>query len=388
MILFEIMFWLLFFFIIYIYIGYPLTIFILSKIYKIEIKDIYKSEEEYPEVSLIIPAYNEEVVIEKKIKNVLSLDYPKEKLEVWVMSDGSTDRTDEIVKNYANKGIKLFRQEPRAGKVNGLNKVVKLAKGEIIVFTDANSMYEKDAIKKLVKYFKDEKIGLVCGRLRYLTERGKILGETFYWKLEDFLKRCESNLGELLVVNGSIYAVRKDLYLEIPGYLADDFIIPMNVGYNRKKAIYEPLAITSEFVAQNIMDEFKTKVRIITRGLHGTKFFIFKIMRSSPLRFFEFLFHKFFRWIAPIFLMLFFFLNIYLFPVANIYKLIFTLQIFFYFMALIGYLWLKYIGKNCPKIFLIPFYFVEMNFAAIIGILKFLKGEKFATWDIAQSTRK
>ncbi len=388
MIYLELLFWFLLALLFYLYFGYPLTLFLLS-FFK---KDVcsWNQGEYYPTVSLIIPAFNEEKVLEKKILNVLKLDYPPEKLEVWIMSDGSTDKTDSIAEKYVSDRIHLYRQEPRQGKTAGLNKVVSRCKHDIIVFTDANSMYKVNSLKYLTAPFQDSQIGLVCGKLTYLNIKdGTECREGLYWKYEDMLKRLESKLGQVLVVNGSIYAIRKELFEPFPSFIADDFGNPMIIGSSGCKLVYEPRAQVFEHAAASTGEEFRTKKRIITRGLFGTLVLRHRILQSPFLRIFEFLFHKLLRWHVPFVLFLLLVMNLPLFLHRfPLYCLTFLFQLVFYSLAFLGFLFRNKEENILKKAIMVPYYFCEVNAAAFMAFGRFFRNKPQATWESARSTRK
>lgn len=377
----QLFFWLILALIILSYFGYPviLTLFTYLK------RKPYKRERIEPNVTLLIPAHNEEDVMQEKIENSLSLDYPKDKFEILLILDECTDRTKEIAERYVNRSIKIIEQKPRRGKMAALNLAIPQAKGEILVFTDANSMYEKDAIRKLVRNFADERIGCVCGELKYISESSVGEGENLYWKYEKFLKTKESQLQSLLVVNGSIYAIRKKLYEPIEETLADDFVNPMRIAKKGYGLVYEPEAITVEKAAESTKDEFNRKVRIISQGFKASFAICGTILTSGLLRIFQFIFHKFIRWLVLLFLIIIFVSNLFLLDHWFYQAMLFG-QIFFYLFALIGYLLQE--RRIKIKIFNIPFYFCMINLASLVGLLKLLTGGIEATWEKAETTRK
>ncbi len=378
----KFLFWISFILVFFIYLGYPLILAVLVLIYKKphDFDDNFK-----PKVTLLIPAYNEENVIEEKLKNSLKLDYPKDKLEIIVLIDESTDKTEEIVKRYADKGIKYWVQKPRKGKMSALNYMAPKAEGEIIIFSDANSMYCPDALKKMIRHFSDNRIGLVCGELKLLKTDTLIgLGEGFYWSYEKFIKERESKLHQLLVVNGSIYAIKKELFSSVNPALADDFVLPMRIAKAGFGLLYEHEAINEENTSETSDDEFKRKVRIVSQGIRASFSILGAIFTSPFLRIFEFLFHKFLRWFVFFFTSIIFIANILLLGTLT-YNIIFIMQILFYFFALIGYILQK--NKKNIKVFFVPFYFFLVNFASFCGFLSFLFGKAKATWEKAESTR-
>ena len=256
-----------------------------------------------PFVSLIIAAHNEERTIGQKLDNVLALDYPRDRLEIIVASDGSTDLTDEICESFRDRGV-LLRRFPRTGKTGMQNTVARTARGEILVFSDANAMYQPDAIRMLVRNFSDPAVGCVCGQLVYRVHReGAGNCERRYWNYEKFIKRRESELSSLIGANGSIYAVRHADYVEIPNDLISDFVEPLTLVACGRRVVYEPEAISVEDASTSYADEFRRKVRILTRSIQGLLHmrallnpFVYGIFS------FQLLMHKLMRYLVPVFL--------------------------------------------------------------------------------------
>lgn len=370
-------FWILIGLIVYAYFGYPLLLSFISKFKRerIEKKDIY------PNVSIIIAAHNEEKSIKDKIENTISLDYPKEKLEIIVASDSSTDRTNEIVSNCKDDRVKLLNFTKRKGKTFVQNEAVKEANGEIMLFSDATTTYDSQVIKKMVQNFADSNVGAVGGELVFININENAIGGGggLYWKYEKFLKRKESQITSLIGVSGCCYAVRKDLYEPIGLDVISDFVIAQIVYKKGKKVVYEPGAVSFEETNDNVKDEFKMRVRIAVRTLYGLWY-----MRSlfNPLKYgffaVQLISHKILRYLVPVILILLFLVNVIL-QINNplwLYKLILYLQIAFYVGAFLGRVFQK------RKIFIyLPFYFCLTNFALLIGIVKFLRGEKQVLWD-------
>lgn len=331
-------------------------------------------------VSIVVSAYNEEAVIEEKIRNCLELDYPKENLEIIIASDGSDDKTNEIVKRYFGKGVILADYKDRAGKAEVLNRTIPAAKNEIIVLSDANTFFRKDALKMLIRNFDDDRAGCVCGEMKFRNSRENKMGELegFYWKYEVFLKRLEGARGSLLGANGGIYAIRKKLFEKIPANtIIDDFIIPMKILEKGYSVVYEPEAIAYEDTAKGIIQEMARRVRIgagdfqslvLTRGL------------LNPLRGFSayaFWSHKVLRWFAPFLLIGALFFNAFL-AGEKFYLIIFISQVSLYTAALIGRISSK---AARIKIFGICYYFVSMNIALLAGFFRFLTGTQKVTWE-------
>jgi cellulose synthase/poly-beta-1,6-N-acetylglucosamine synthase-like glycosyltransferase len=374
MLLFELTFWFSVLFICLTTYGYPLVIYFVS-MFKKEAKVFMDTE---PTVSLIISAHNEAKTISAKLENSLQLDYPKEKLEIIVASDGSTDGTNEIVASFQDRDIKLFDYE-RAGKTGTQNKAVKEAKGEIIVFSDANSIYNEDALKKLIRNFGNGNIGCVCGQLVY-KDRGSHVGfaEGFYWDYEKKLKEYESRISSLIGANGAIYAIRKELYIEIGDHLISDLIEPLEIYRKGKRVVYEPEAVSFETSSLSYEEEFKRKVRILTRSIQGI---LYMKDLFNPLRYgifaFQILIHKLFRYLVPVFL------------ITGFISLIFLAHNVFYFTLLcttLIYLVFAGIGKVFEnklknfRLFNLCYYYLMVNYAVILSWMNIIRGKKFLIW--------
>ena len=228
--------------VVYTYFLYPVLLLLLTAGKK-EVE--YAPFAEWPLISLIIAAHNEEAVLKEKLENSLSLDYPHERLEIIVASDGSTDATEDIVASFAERGVRLHRVRERGGKTQAQNEAVRLANGQFFVFSDANSMYDKQALKNLLRPFADARIGCVCGELRYANPAGDAAGkgEGAYWRYEQFLKGRESLLSSTLGANGSIYALRRELFEELESDIISDFIMPVRVWRRGFRVVYAPSAI-------------------------------------------------------------------------------------------------------------------------------------------------
>lgn len=366
--------------IIYIFVGYPIALGVLSLLFgkRVDRQDIT------PNVSLIISAYNEEGVIRQKIENSLNLDYPRERLEIIVASE-STDQTNEIVKEYKDKGIILYAYENREGKSATLYRTVPLAKGEIIVFSDANAMYVKDAIRKITRNFNDQRIGCVSGRLQYINPKESSIGEgeNSYWEYEAVLKKMASRLFSLAgAVNGSILAVRKELYNPIDRLRGDDFEIANRIEINGHGVILEPEAVSYEESSENSRQEFKRKVRLATWNLKSSLLLLREALKKRRyLTVFLLFSHRFLRYTTPIWLVILLLTNLFLMDTWLIY--LFCLQIAFYFLAFIGMV-LEKSNHKIHSFLLIPFYFCMVNYAAFLGLAKNLARRTEVLWEKAR----
>ncbi len=377
----KIVFWVFTGLVLFIYFGYPLVVFIIAKMSKY----MLVKGKDTPSISVIIPMHNEERVVKEKVDNLLSLNYPEDRMEILFVLDGCTDRTKERILEYKNTRIKIFDNAERGGKVAALNNAVTHTSGEILVFTDANSIHEKDALRKLVRNFADESVGCVSGKLVYTSADRTMIGkgENLYWKYEDFIKKQESRLGRLLVTSGSIQAVRREVYPFPDPEVADDFSIPLLIQAQGHKVLYEPDAIVYEIATQSLVEEFDQKVRIVAQGMKGFARLWRSLLGLGPAGIFELLFHKVFRWWVGFYLIIIYFANLVLWD-YGFYSDLFILQTIFYMLAIGGFL-LRH--KTKIKILYIPFYFCLINFSTLAAAYKFFRGEQTRTWDKAHSTR-
>lgn len=381
----KILFWFAVLTLFYIYFGYPFLLYLLSLFRRSRVR----TDETYqPTVSLIIAAYNEEAVIGEKIETSLKLDYPKDKLEIIVFSDASTDRSDEIVKSYADRGVKLLRIEGHKGKTFCQNEAVKIAKGEIIVFSDANSMYEPDAIRKLVRNFADRRVGCVSGELRYSGGRESVEGERGYWRYEQLLKRQESKLSSLIGANGALYAVRKKLYAPLQADAISDFVEPLKVVQKGYRVLYEPKAVAWEATAEGPEKEFRRRVRIVTRSVHSLLGDRSLLGLLNPLRYGIFSIqlwsHKVLRWLSGVFLLLALALNI---PLLGHGMVTMAGQVAFYLLAFWGLLYEVGLKRRAPKLPHITYYFCFSCYAMLKGVFEGLRGRALATWEPSCSVK-
>lgn len=377
----KLIFWLSAGLLVYGYIIYPLILLLTRSTVHGKRLAVSGEREFSPSVSLLVSAYNEEKVIGPKIENLLELEYPRENLEIVIVSDGSTDETDNIVKTFAGRGVRLIRLEGRNGKVNTINKAVPQLKGEIAVFSDANTFYNKDAVKKLVRNFEDKTIGCVCGELHFYNEKQNEVGnlEGFYWRYEQFLKRNEGARGSLLGANGGIYAIRKTLFIPLPSdTIVEDFVLPMKILENGYKVIYEPEAIAYEETSHRIVQEMERRIRI---GAGDFQALLLTWRLLNPMCGFtaiSYFSHKIIRWFAPFLLIGIFASNTAL-AEDTFYHTILLLQCIFYFAAIAGRILARMNIRL--KILGLPYYFVSMNIALFLGFIRFCTGSQRVTWN-------
>lgn len=380
----KIIFWISIFALFYAMIGFPLTLFILDKILKKKNKKDYSI---HPKVSMIISAYNEEKVIEKKLNNIIESDY--DNLEIIIANDCSDDRTVEIaqkfIEGHRNFDIKINTAKDHFGKTNAQNEAVEIASGDILVFSDANSIFKKDAIKELVSYFTDEDIEYVCGSLIYTKDEdiSSVVAENTYWNLELKMRKIESNIATIAAGNGAIYACRKKDYRIYNLVSSHDYEMPLYAGLNKKRALYNPDAIAVEKAGATTSDEFKRKVRMQRRILTNifTNLRRLNIFKYGWFSFFHFN-HKTLRFLQAFFHILLFISNVVIFKEGIIYGLALIGQIVFYLLAILGY-----ITKTKNKIFYFPMYYSMMMLAQIKGAYNEASGKSKPTWEKAESTR-
>jgi cellulose synthase/poly-beta-1,6-N-acetylglucosamine synthase-like glycosyltransferase len=362
----------------YVYAGYPLLVFLLSR----KGSEPRSDNKLRPTVTVLITAYNEEASIRDKIENTLALAYPKELLEILVASDGSTDRTDEFVRYYSDRGVRLVRVEGRLGKTAVQNAAVREANGEIILFSDATTHYEHDVLEKVLPLFADEKVGCVAGRLIYRNEDETGLGDgaTSYWGYETFIKSAESRACSMIGASGCLYAVRKDAYVPMYPEACSDFLI-CTVLYRRGlRTVFAPDAVCYERVNRDSAKEMRMRVRVIAQTF--TDLWRNRDM-MNPLKsgFYaiQLISHKLLRYAVPILLASMFFSALVLAVSSRFFTAVLVLQAIFYAMALFGWI-VEWAGLR-SRLLSLPQYFLLANIAAVIAFYKFLRGEKYASWE-------
>lgn len=362
------------------YLIYPALIYLASIIRPRRVK---KGEYE-PTVTLLISAFNEGEHIAKKLETSLDLNYPKDKLEIVVVAEGAEDPTKELVESYAKRGVKLFWSPQRKGKLKAIADVWQRLSGEIIVLSDANNIYNRDAIKELVQNFADKEVGAVCGE-KHIINFGKLNspvaeGESIYWKFERFIKARESLVDSICGAMGEMYAVRKELIdpAEFDDAIDDSLYISLKVVLKGYRLVWEPNAKSYEGASKSFADEFERKARIVAAGLQ-TMGKIPQILSplSSPI-WLQMIFHKILKWFAPVFMLLTFASSWFL-PNGDFKYLAISSQVLFYFLALIGTL--SPVKRRRIKIFYLPYYFCLGNFAALFGIFRWIFRRQPQLWE-------
>jgi cellulose synthase/poly-beta-1,6-N-acetylglucosamine synthase-like glycosyltransferase len=377
----EVLFWGACALIGYAYIGYPLIITLLSLVGDNRVR----SAEIEPLVSLIISAYNEEKDIGKKLDNSLELDYPRGKLEIIVASDGSTDRTDDIVRQYGKKAdgtkVVLHRVEGRLGKTAAQNSAVRIAKGEVVIFSDAASLYDRNAVRALVGNYADPEVGAVSGMYQYINKTNGSVGTATirFWNFENFIKSRQTRIKTITGCCGCIYSVRRAAYTELPPNIISDLVEPLTILKKGYRIVFEPGALAYEETTEKPRDEFKMRVRVIVRGMNGLLY-----MRSllNPIRHpfvsFQLLSHKVLRWLVPVFCIVLFLSNAVLAAGHPWYGILFMAQVSFYGLAAAG-AFLDSRGIKARALSL-PMYFTIVNAASLVSLYKVFKGENIVVW--------
>jgi cellulose synthase/poly-beta-1,6-N-acetylglucosamine synthase-like glycosyltransferase len=376
----EIVFWLGAAALGYTYAGYPLLV---AAVARLRPRPVARDERFLPAVSVVITAYNEERDLAAKLENTIALDYPKDKLEIIVASDCSSDRTDEIARSFAPRGVRLHRQEERLGKTAAQNSAVEVARGEIILFSDATTLYRTDVLRAMLPNFADATVGCVAGRLIYVDPASSSVGQgaRSYWGYETFLKRSESRASSLIGVSGCLYAVRRAAYVPLYNEACSDFIIATKMVEQNLRAVYEPAAVCTEETNRQAGKEMRMRVRVITQTF--TDLWRHRAM-MNPLRggFYavQLVSHKLMRYLVPVFLLLVFAASLALAPRSRFYALAALAQGLFYAAAIAG-LALERAGARRSPVLALPQYFVLANAAALAACYQFARGERYARWE-------
>ena len=378
----KIVFWGALCMIFFVYAGYPLALVILGKFRTRLTRHL---EDFLPSISLTIAAYNEEKVIAEKLENSFALDYPSEKLQIVVASDGSTDGTNAIVESFADRGVTVFALTPRGGKIKALNRVIPQTRGDILILSDANAMYRPDAIRKLVRHFVDPTVGAVSGDVRLVNAADSFAkSEGLYYRYERWLQELESRIGSIIGADGAMYALRREIFQAPPDFtVVDDFVISMSVARQGYRVLYDAEAIALEEGTASGPEEFRRKVRIVAGGMQALKLGLGVPKITQPLLGFCYLFHKFFRWLIPVFLLIAFVSAGFLLNEGFLYQSAFVGQIVCYILAL------SYAGGLFNRVngtwLGVPYYFCMVNAAALLGLWKGIFGSQAVTW--RRSTR-
>ena len=379
----RIVFWLAAFLLFYVYAGYPLLLAFLALFVRRR-----RPEPGYcPQLSVLIAAYNEEEAIERKIRQTLALEYPAEKIEILVLSDCSTDRTDEIVKAFPDPRVRLLRMPERRGKTHAQNEGIRQARGEVVVFSDATAIYHSKALLYLACNYQDPCVGAVSGRYQYFDSEGQSptgLGSVAFWNYENLIKRLQSRIKTITGCCGCIYSVRKAAYTELAADVISDLVQPLEAIRKGYRVVFEDRALAYEETTQSTAEEFSMRVRVVTRAMRGLGS-VADLLK--PWRFFWPAFqlwsHKVLRWMVPLFLIAILAANLMLLD-SRLYRFTLAAQLIFYAAAIVNMLaplhrkW-KPLG--------IPLFFCTLNAAALVSMVEICRGRKYVTWQTVRARR-
>jgi cellulose synthase/poly-beta-1,6-N-acetylglucosamine synthase-like glycosyltransferase len=389
----KLFFWILLGIVFYTYIGYGIVLFVIIKIRRIlrigkKVQIDYSFE---PEVTLFIAAYNEKEYVAAKMKNTFELEYPKEKLNIVWVTDGSDDGTPELVKDYPNTTVHHLND--RNGKIGAMNRGMGFVKTPIVIFSDANTMLGKESVKRIVNQFGDASVGCVSGEKRIINKESDVAsgaGEGLYWRYESTLKKWDAELYSVVGAAGELFAIRTKLYKHVEkDTLLDDFMISLRVAQEGYTIQYDPEAYAIESASANVTEELKRKIRISAGGIQSIVRLrsLLNIFKYGTLSF-QYISHRVLRWtITPLCLIL-------LIPVTSIlaysegvldsklYTVIFWMQLVFYIAALSG--WFLENRSTRVKALFIPYYFFIMNLSVVLGFFRYLKKEQSVNWERAK----
>jgi len=383
----EVFFWFVFLLVVYTYVGYGIILFILVKVKRIFSSKNWVKSGFTPNVTLLIPSYNEAPVLLQKIRNTQNLQYPAENLSVIFITDGSTDGSPQIIRDHSQYAV--LHAPGRKGKIAAIERALEYVNTDFIVFTDANTMLNKRAVLHLVRHFEDVKIGAVAGEKRIqidASEEASGAGEGLYWKYESMLKKWDAELYSVVGAAGELFAVRSNLYPEVsPDTIIEDFYITLTIARQGYRVAYEPDAYALESPSASLGDEMKRKIRIAAGGLQAVA-----RLRSllNPLRYgvlsFQYISHRVLRWTAaPAALPVIFILNgVLAIRQIGLYPVLFGLQILFYLLAWLGMILES--QKIRLKILFVPFYFCFMNYAVYRGFFKLIGKKQTVVWEKAE----
>lgn len=371
------LFWMSVCIIIYPYLVYPLAVLLLGMVRPRPVK----RAAQFPTVTILVPAYNEVACIGATVQNKLDQGYPADKLEIIVVSDGSTDGTDEVVKGFSDPRVTLLRREGREGKAAALNEAVRMAKGEIIVFSDANSLFGPRALHRMVENFADPEVGYVTGSLGFISGDDSLssAGVDAYIRYENLVRRIETQSGSIIGVNGGVDAIRRELYVDTPPHLITDFVLPLGVIARSRRVVFDPSVTAFEVPNSEISSEFRMRVRVALRALQGLSYMrrLFNPLRY-PLPCFCLLSHKVLRYMGFVFMVGALASNVVLAQGDWFYQVLLGLQVVAYGLALLA------LQGNSPrwlsKLAVIPGYLVLSNAAFAIATFRFMRGDTMAVW--------
>ena len=383
----QLAFWIFLLLVAYTYLLYPLVLFLAYGLEQLR-RDLgylgrrrdrrrpAMKPEELPAVSVVIPAFNEEARLPEKLANLQGLDYPTAKLEVVFVSDGSTDRTNAILGTLDDLNVRTVFLPVRQGKPNALNHGVARATHDILIFSDAATLFEPNSLRQLVRHFADPKVGVVCGTLRFRGTAESRQTEGVYWKYESMLRLMENRLGATLTASGAMYALRRQCFPPLgDNVLVEDFVIPMNARALGYHVLYDPEAVATEYAADSVAGEFTRRVRIAV----GSFRVLGEFLRTplAPFAYLAFFSHKLLRWILPA-LLIGLLTSSALLQSGPLYRALLVAQCAFYVWALAGYAF--HARLQAVRFGLLAYYLVAIHLAYLVGFVRFVRGRDTATW--------
>ncbi|WP_025761283.1 glycosyltransferase family 2 protein [Dyadobacter tibetensis] len=376
----------------YTFLGYGLLLYILVRIKRLVNPVVSTSfvQDDLPSLTLVVAAYNEVDIILEKVKNTMALEYPVDKLRIIFMTDGSTDGTPERIDQF--QGIEVLHQPERRGKIHAIHRAMEVIQSEVVVFTDANTFLNPQALIRIASHYADAAVGAVSGekRVSAADQADATAGEGLYWKYESMLKKWDSELYSVVGAAGELFSVRRSLYVPVAAdTILDDFMISMLIAQKGYRIVYEPQAYAVELGSENIKEELKRKVRIAAGGIQSIiRLSSLLIPLKMPLLSFQYISHRVLRWtVTPFLLVIIFILNLVIINQEQspvFYDYLMGAQCAFYSLALLG--WYFERQKIRIKALFVPYYFCMMNWAVLAGIVRYAKGRQSAVWE--KSTRR
>jgi biofilm PGA synthesis N-glycosyltransferase PgaC len=367
----------------YTYLGYPVLIWLAARIRKLFRSGNRVEEAILPSVAIVIPAYNEANCIEQKLLNCLTLDYPANKFFIIVVADGSVDETPAIVSRFSS--VTLLHARERRGKATAIQHAMQEVDADLTIFTDANTMLNREAIRLLSRHFSDPKVGAVAGekRIAVTANTHAAVGEGWYWYYESLLKQCESDFYSVMGAAGELFCIRTELYEAVePDTLVDDLAISLSISLKGFRILYEPAAFAVEAASQTAGQELERKTRIAAGGIQTIARYGWKLLLAAPLLAFEYTSHRVLRWILVPYLLLLAFATsiawVFMYGWEDWMSWLFVLQLFFYLVAALG--WLMEAKKIKAGWFYMPFYFCLLHYAMIAGTIRYWTGKQTVLW--------
>ncbi|MBU8897468.1 glycosyltransferase family 2 protein [Corallococcus sp. H22C18031201] len=385
----EVFFWCSALLLAHTYFLYPLCLFVLEGIARVaqDIRRMRSGEEApgeramgpLPTVSLVVAAYNEASCIEQKLENSLALDYPADRFEVLIGSDGSSDGTDALVGQCRDERVRLS-PAPRAGKTTVLNRCIPTARGDIVLLSDANTMIDAEAVRRIVRHFEDPEVGAVCGKLKLYNPTKQDYEESAYWSYESLIKLYEGRRGAVVGANGGLYAIRRTLFTVLPpATIVDDFVIPLRILEKGFKVVYEEEAVAHEETTEDYGKEFGRRARIAAGNFQSLRMVPGLLLPTAGFPAFAFWSHKLLRWCAPALMAAALVANLFLLH-QTFYRVTLFGQLLFYALALLGREGVLKRG-TAKRVASVAYYFVTMNLAIVVGFWRFVRNSQRAAWE-------